>query len=105
MDGKEADVLELMVVEFKRTAGDLHQEEMDGLVDALAVLGEEVVDRSDRGQDAHLKPCLLPDLAQRRLLHRLCTVRCPLGQHPGDAASLAAAHTDAQLRFLTDVYG
>ena len=56
----------------------LHQEVVDGLVDARAGLDEPVLDRVQRAGDPDLEPGLLGDLAQGRLLGRLAGVRaCP----------------------------
>src|SRR3954453_3150783 len=61
-DRKKADVLELMIVVLEAPAGRLHQEEVDRLVDALARLREEIIDRAHRREDAHLEAGLLDDL-------------------------------------------
>ena len=100
--GNKRTVLELVVVVVEAAADRLHQEEVDGLVDALAVLGEEVVDRSDRREDAHLEARLLDDLAERGLLDRLGAVRRPLGQRPAYAVAVAPAHAQAQLGIAVD---
>ncbi len=70
---------------------------MHGLVDAHAVLGEEVLDRADVVQDADLEAGLLPHLTKRCLLGRLTVRGCALGQRPRSAVPLALAHAQADL--------
>ena len=77
----------------------LHQEVVDGLVDARPRLHEPVLDGPDGRHDADLEPGLLLHLAERRLLDRLIGVGGALGQRPGRAVALAAAPPEDQLAY------
>ena len=106
VDRDPADLVELVVVLVQAAADGLHQEEVDGLVDARAALGEEVLDGADRCVDADLQPGLLGNLAQGRLLDALGVIRRSLGKRPARAVPLAAAPAKADLesgvRFAND---
>ena len=97
LDGDPADLVELVVVERQVATHGLHQVVVDGLVDARALLDEEVLDGPDGRQDADLEPGLLLDLAQGGLLHGLVAVGRSLGQRPGDAVALPAPAAEHQL--------
>ena len=93
-----ADLVELVVVTGQVAADRVHQEVVDGLVDARAGLDEGVLDRIERSADPDLEPGLLLDLAQGGLLATLTGDRRPLGQRPGPAVALAATAPDDEPR-------
>ena len=74
-----ADLVELVVVVRQVAADRLHQEVVDGLVDAPSGLGEVVFDRIERAGDAAYEPGLLGHFAQGRLLVVSPTSGVPLG--------------------------
>ena len=76
----QRDGLELVVVVRQVAARRLHEEVVDGLVDAAAAAHEPVVDVADRSHDADLEAGLLGHLAERRGLTRLVSdLACPSG--------------------------
>ena len=90
--------LELVVVVGQVAAGRLHQEVVDGLVDARPGLDEEVLDRVERAGDPDLQAGLLGHLAEGGLLGRLAALGRALREGPGPAVALATATADDELR-------
>ena len=76
-----------MVVLVDAPADRVHQEEVDGLVEADPIADEEVADGPERGFDLDLDPRLLAGLAAGGLLDRLAAVGRALRQRPEQRAT------------------
>ena len=98
-----ADLLELVVVPGQVAADRLHQEVVDGLVDARAGLDEPVLDRVERPGDPDLEPGLLarPRGGPSPRVVSPAFGRA-LGQRPGPAVALATAAADDEPRLRPD---
>src|SRR6185295_20003430 len=89
-----AHLIELVIVSIEVASDGVHEEVVDGLVDARAGLDEGVFDRVERPADSDLQARLLLDLADRGLLAALAGLRRALGQRPRPAIALAPAAAD-----------